>query len=217
MDNKLTASQEQLIYQYFSAGANLYGIVSLRKLLKIYNSQNKEITEEQFCEIIRKVQAEDCHEYYIVGEDELYDDVPVLELIDKDVVAEYVLSLGDEDYYRLKEEQSGKPYYVPDKEKFLRYADPFYYEKTPEFLSMRAYLRNYSNLSKEKADDLAEEIVTYAVIDGEDMSGSYKEFERYKLAFKSKNAAKAFDELMFFCIKNTRMHFHRGHTPEEIF
>lgn len=216
MNNKLTSSQESLLYCYFNAGANLYGIVSLRKILKIYNSQNDEISEEAFCQFIEKVQIEH-HQFDIVGEDEMYDDVPPSELIDKDIVAEYVLSIDDEDYYNLKEEQNGKPYYVPEKDKFLRYEDSLYYEKTPEFLSMRSYLRNYSNLSKEMADDLAEGIVTYALIDGEDMEGSYKEMERFHLSFKTRERAEKFADLMLVCVKNCRMHIHRGHTPEEIF
>jgi len=38
--------------QYFAAAANLYGVIEIGKLLKIYNSQNEPVSEEDFLSFV---------------------------------------------------------------------------------------------------------------------------------------------------------------------
>ena len=49
-------------------------------------------------------------------------------------------------------------YYVPKKEKLLRYKDDVFYEKSLEFIDLRAFLRNLPYLTKEQADNIAEDV-----------------------------------------------------------
>lgn len=62
-------------------------------------------------------------------------------------------------YEMLKYRQIGKKFYVLDKEQFLRYEDDCYFKKTPDFLEMRSFLRNETGLSKDGADDYANDIM----------------------------------------------------------
>lgn len=48
MSETLSKEATQLLYQYFDAAANLYGVIPLRTLLRIYNSQNEPISEDDF-------------------------------------------------------------------------------------------------------------------------------------------------------------------------
>ena len=44
MSSKLSDETKQILNCYFDAATNLYGIISLRKLLEIYNMQKKSET-----------------------------------------------------------------------------------------------------------------------------------------------------------------------------
>lgn len=147
---------EKLVLDYLNAAANLYSYIPVKKLLEIYNSQNEPLTEKEFCYIIEQTLKEGqffdlfSEEEIVTGEP---DDTPTSEKI---ILAEYLYCLGDfNDYFKLKEVTYGLPYHILDKNSFLKYADEFYVEKTLEFISLRAYFRNISSLSREDADDLA--------------------------------------------------------------
>ena len=53
----MTDEVKQLLEDYFSATANLYGIIPLWKFLEIYNSQNEPITEEEFKQLAAELAA----------------------------------------------------------------------------------------------------------------------------------------------------------------
>lgn len=86
MSCKLSDETKHLLNRYFDAAANLYGIISLRKLLEIYNMQNEPINEDDFLEFADEIDLG--HKFFdIVGEDEFYDDVDKTLPIDRDIVA----------------------------------------------------------------------------------------------------------------------------------
>ena len=88
MSCKLSDETKHLLNRYFDAAVNLYGIISLRKLLEIYNMQNETIDKETFLSFIDTIDLS--HKFFdIVGEDEFYDDVDETLPIDRDIVAEY--------------------------------------------------------------------------------------------------------------------------------
>lgn len=214
MKNKLTKEQKVLLRQYFNAAANLYGIISLGELLKIYNSQNPPITKDQMAEFSEEIDKEG-NNFFIINLDN--DEV---EPMSREIVAEYIFAIEKEDeyedYYMLKLVQGDKPYFVTRKEKLLRYADDFYYEKTPEFLEMRSYLRNYSNLSKDRADDLSSDIVCYTAINGCSIKRLERIFNLCGLKFKNSSIQLGFEKLALECMDNVRLHSNRGFTNKEL-
>ena len=48
----LSKETQDLLYRYFAAAANLYGVIEIGKLLKIYNSQNEPVSEEDFLSFV---------------------------------------------------------------------------------------------------------------------------------------------------------------------
>lgn len=106
MSIKLSDEIKKLLNRYFDAAANLYGIISLKKLLEIYNMQNEPIEEKAFLEFVDTMDLS--HKFFdIVSEDEFYDDVAETLPIDRNLVAEYLLQDEDfEGYYHIKE---GRP------------------------------------------------------------------------------------------------------------
>lgn len=59
--------------RYFDAAANLYGIIPVKKLLEIYNSQNSPVSQEDFLAVAEILRHSDTA-FYILGEEELYRD-----------------------------------------------------------------------------------------------------------------------------------------------
>ena len=51
----LSKETQDLLYRYFAAAANLYGVVEIGKLLKIYNSQNEPVSEEDFLSFVENM------------------------------------------------------------------------------------------------------------------------------------------------------------------
>lgn len=216
MNSKLNSETKALLERYFDAACNLYGIIPLYKLLEIYNSHNEPISEEDFLSFVDEIDLDHKH-YYIVGEDEFYDDVEAIPPIKRDIIAEYIL-MEDRDplYYEVKEGQFGKPYYVPTKEKLLKYEDDLYHEKTLSFISFRAFLRIQPELTKERADEIAEEICCGANVGGGSIEDAIDDAENLGFKFTSSNIEE-FVRLFKDMFNDTRLHINCGHTPNEIF
>ena len=216
MSCKLSDDTKHLLNRYFDAAVNLYGIISLRKLLEIYNMQNETIDKETFLSFIDTIDLS--RKFFdIVGEDEFYDDVDETLPIDRDIVAEYLLQ--DEDFYgyfSVKEGQSGKPYYIPDKKQFLKYADEYYHEKTLSFISLRAFFRNQSELTKDRADEIADDIYGMAnPLDG-DIESVINMIEDMHMFHFNTYTVKEFCSLYTEMYNDTRLHINCGHTPNEL-
>ena len=214
----LSKNTNQLLERYFDAAANLYGIIPLKKLLEIYNMQNEPIDEEIFLEFADGIDTD--HKYfYIIGEDEMYDDSDPTPPIKRDIVAEYIM-IGEEDcelYYKIKEEQFGKKYYIPSKEKLLKFKDEYYYEKTPSFISLRAFFRNQPNLTKEQADELAEDISGMPNPVEDDVDAVIRMTDGVNGFHFNKTNTMEFERLYLEMYNNTRLHIHCGFTPNELF
>lgn len=216
MNSNLPVETKKLLERYLDAAANLYGIVPLSKILKIYNSQNEPIAENVFLQFVDDLDLSHKY-YYIIGEDEFHDDVDIVSPIERDIVAEHIV-MEDRDpmYYQIKEGQFGKPYFVPEKEKLLKYEDSLYIEKTLSFISFRAFLRNQSYLTKEKADEIAEEICSSANVDNGSIDDAIKTAEFLGFKFTNSNMSE-FIRLFTDMFNDTRLHINCGHTPNEMY
>lgn len=218
-DNKLLTNEtEQLLKRYMAAAAKLYGIIPLNKLLSIYNSQNDPISEEQFLSFIDSFDFS--HEIFdLVSDDEVFEDEPKTLPMNRNLAAQHFYIFGNfDEYCEVLEQQQGKPYYIPEKEKFLKYEDQFYFEKSLEFISLRAYIRNQPYLTKERADEIAEEILLCMAEENTVDSIDYAIADAERMGLKVKNH-QIYDELSELChdvMMNTRKHIHRGHTAVEI-
>ncbi len=219
-DNKTTEtlSKEtaQLLNKYFDAASNLYGIVPLRTLLRIYNSQNEPISEEAFVNFVESIYL-DTKYYSIFATDELSPNPPKIKTINKNLVAEYLCFNDYEEYFEVSNLQIGKQYYIPDKKQFLKYVDDCYFEKTLEFISLRAFLRNLPNLEKEKADSLANDIEIIISMEKGSLTPAVQRAAQFGLDFDNASIRSEFSRLCNDLCNNTRMHIHCGHTPNELY
>lgn len=210
-------SIDNLILAYCRAAANFYFCIPVRKLLQIYNSQNEPLSESDFCDVLEKLLVEPYHFALFSSEEIATGKAKDTPTIEKELLAEHLYCLGDfDDYYELKEQTYGLPYHVLEKSKFLRYADDAYVEKTPEFISLRAFFRNNPNLSKEDADDLALEAVdTIRVFNG-DIGYILGRVEELNLLPDGSNEWDILENLCYELSRNVRLPGLKGATMNEV-
>ena len=207
---------EKLVLDYCKAAINLYYFIPVKKLLEIYNSQNEPLSETEFCDTLETILMQN-QEFDLFSEEEIVtgkkDDKPIIE---QQLLAEHLYCLGDfDDYFELKEATYGMPYHILEKDKFLKYADDFYVEKTLEFISLRAYFRNIPDLSREDADDLALEAVDTLRLFNNDPECIFTRMDEMNIGPKNQYE---FDRIMDLCYdvgKTIRLASLRGATVEE--
>lgn len=212
---------QDLIFQYFSAFSNLYGIVPVRKAYSIIEKQNPELnlTKEEFAETVKGMDFDDKF-YAILSEKEVYgEDDEDCELFKKQLIADYILTFGDPaDYEALVSEQEYKPYYIPEKDELLKYADDFYFEKTEHYYALESFIKD--ELGLPNYEDIVEDFVVEMTIDDANIDSAISELRRMGRPkfreFKNKQEAKKFFELYINLRNHSRMHIHRGNTPCEV-
>ncbi len=208
---------ETLVLDYCLAAANLYSCISVKKLLHIYNSQNAPLSDGDFCSILEKLSVE-YRPFALFSTEEILTgkskDTPTIE---KELLAEHLYCLGDfDDYNELKELSYGLPYRVLERDKFLRYADDAYVEKTPEYISLRAYFRNIPSLSKEDADELALEAVDMLRVFNGDIGYVLGRVTDLNLIPSNSNEWDILEDLCYSLSRNVRLPSLKGATLNEI-
>ena len=201
-----------LLREYFDCAAELYGIIPLRKLLDIYNMQNTPISEKDFL-MVTEVFRHERHTYAILGQEALYEDAPCSAPIDRELVAQHLYYDDLEEYYALAESQQGKPFYIPEKEEFLRASTDQCYPETVQSKKMLAYLR------KKKLRCPPEEVL----LEMQDLLNLDWEFNDIAedlailgLQCTSLQDAQTFFGLLADLNNHTRKLVNRGHTPVQL-
>ena len=201
-----------LLREYFDCAAELYGIIPLRKLLDIYNTHNTPISEKQFLRVAEAFRHER-HTYAILGQEALYEDAPVSSPIDRELVAQHLYYSDLEDYYALAEGQRGKPFYIPEKEEFLRANTDQCYPETVQSKKMLAYLK------KKKLQCPPEEVLLEMQdllnidVDFNDIA---EDMARLGLQCTGLQDAQTFFGLLAELNNHTRKLVNRGHTPVQL-
>ncbi|QOR36283.1 SEC-C domain-containing protein [Clostridium sp. 'deep sea'] len=187
-----------LVKDYCLAAINLYGIVSIKKFIEIYNSQNdNKLTKEDFVAIFNSQEIE------------------YIKLTDNYIVAEYILVSDNLSIEQVLETQGDKPYYIPAQDLYLKYADDFYYDDSPHLEELRNYIvKNYTN---------DEEVVTSLVNDIQGLISVkasldviLESFYKYKIQFKSAKQLKKIVPYITNVQNNTRIYTNRGFSDNEL-
>ncbi len=205
-----------LLHTYFDAMARLYGVIPLRKALEIINSQNDgSVSEKDFTAFAEIVRHEE-HFYCILGADERHAGGAPTAPLDRELVADSLYAVDLDDYDRLVESQMGKPYYIPPKEEFLKYADDGYYESTRQSRVLRDYLRRQKGLTKARAEEFVQELQLFASEGDDDLQDVLDDMVRMGLEFKTGKEIGDFIRLYIDMSNHTRMPRNRGYTPDEL-
>lgn len=185
---------------YAQAAVNLYGIIPLDELAELFNGQNaKKTTEDElFSTLLRHIHEESVYcfwEEYLVHTDFEEDDFNGVATLEKAV--------------------RGKKRYVPPKEEFLRYADPDYYEQTPQVEKLEEFI--LENLTQDRMDamEIVDEIVFTCMAEAriKDVMGV---FDKHGIVFQSKQQVESLMPILMDVWNNVRIWSNKGHTPSEM-
>lgn len=212
----LKDATSRLLRKYFSAMANLYGIIPLRKAYEIISSQCRHpVSKEEFL-AFSEVARHECEEYCLLGADELYPDRKQTDAFEREIID---ITLVDGDlsaYHEMRHSQGGKPYYIPDKAELLAFDDPFYCEATPAADALTRFMERRLRLEHTRAAALLAEFV-YAVrcLDA-GISEVMARLENLDIQFRHQRDITRFCALYQEFHNHTRMQCNRGYTPEEL-
>lgn len=217
---ELSENTGELIRSYFAAFANLYGIIPLSRAFHIIKKQNPtlKIDESTFLAFADEIGKEE-HYYIIAAAEDIYEgiDEPTPPM-KREIIAEYLYAVDNfEGYEELKENQQGKPFYVPEKDTLLKYQDDLYFEETKESAELEKFLR--SKLKLKKSNDILLELETGMHI-GEEFDPQYVIYTMERLegrdCFRSEEQLDEFFQHYFAVYNHLRIPENRGFTLCEL-
>ena len=204
------------LHRYMDAATNLYGLISLDKLLEIYNSQNTPVDAGTFGMAAIAIAAED-NPYALIFRDDLPQDTVEKSLAAGEIIADYLfVDEPERDIRNLRHQQSGKAYKILPKTEFLRFADPDYYPATPHQAAMLKYLRRRSKDLSLSPEEFCTALQSIIVIDAP-MKEVLAIAEAEGLTFDKYWDIGEFAMLYQNLNNSTHKHANRGHTPNELF
>lgn len=192
--------RQHLITDYIAAAANLYGACERSKLLEIFNSQNTEAaTEDEVTLAGLKLMYP--HQKYLI-----YEDYWISNYFDGDDTREELAEL--------LELSRNKPYYIPPKTEFLRYADNLYTPNTLQFEKLKTYVSKHIVRDRELAETVADNIRLAS-----SMEAPLDELLDEFLFLDIELSEQQIDGLLPLLVElrnNTRLWTNRGYTPVEM-
>lgn len=192
--------RQHLIVDYIAAAANLYGACERSKLLEIFNNQNKEAaTDDEVTLAGLKLMYP--HREYLI-----YEDYWISNYFEDDDTREELAEL--------LELSRNKPYYIPPKTEFLRYADNLYTPNTLQFEKLKTYVSRHIVRDRELAETVADNIRLAS-----SMEAPLDELLDEFLYLDIELSEQQIDGLLPLLVElrnNTRLWTNRGYTPVEM-
>ena len=189
-----------LIHAYAMAAVNLYGVIPQGDLIRLFNTQNgKKITEEELFSVLIRHISLGCG--YALWEEYLVNDA--FEANDYRDVPDLLKRVG------------GKPRYIPPKQELLKYADPDYYERTPEASLMRHYLLQDADLEPDLAEGVLSELHFAIVLEAKPVQ-LLDILRDYEVPLLGDHMQIVLDILSGMA-NSTRLWSNNGFTPNELF
>ena len=213
----LTREEINSIHLYMDAAANLYGLISLDELYRLYNSQNKKVDVSSFLMTVFLIDQSEDNDFAVIDSMGDLQVTPEKAMKNCEIVSDYLFVEDPErDIRELRLAQKGKPLKIHPKAEFLRFADDTYFPETPQRSAMIRYLRKLTSSLPASAEDYCDCIQSAIVIDAplqevlnilkEDGLTSHKNWDLEEFATLYQNLN-----------NHTHKHVNRGNTPDELF
>lgn len=213
----LKDTTSRTLRKYFNAMAHLYGIIPLQKAWEIIHSQCPRMISEAEFWAFAEIAQNECEDFFILGEDALYNDVKSSRLFQREIIDGTLFLLGEDLYYLTKDNQQEKPYYIPEKQELLRYSDQFYYEETPYVQELTKFCKSELKMPPDTISrmlDILEDNISYF---NPDPHGWLSILNMPEVQLDSQQQTDRFMQLCQDVYNNGRMQCNRGHTPREVY
>lgn len=203
IDHKLfvkTRERYQTVRKYILAMTNLYGAFKTDMLVEVFNNQNHmKLDIGELITIYHRLAKRD-ERFYLNGD---Y------------IISDYFMYDGMEEFEELLDDIKGKPYYIPEKNKLLKYADDNYFELTPQLTALKIFILNELCTDRQLVDYLIDDIQLACSMEAPIEDVMY-EFERRGIIFKDRNQISRFVPFIVDVYNHTRLWANCGHTPAEM-
>lgn len=199
MANRWTLNEEHLnVDKYLRACVNLYGYVTPRQFLKLYNRFNtQKINKEKYLLWSEKLQKHS-HEYYTI-----YSNAVICSRVPNKKINEIL-------FY-----QKGKNFYDPTKEELLKYANPFYYEKNEYTEDLYRFLVHNMKINMLIAESFIAKL-TWLIRTEEPIQAENDLMENCGIIPKNMGQANELFIKLQNLSNNTRKWANCGYTPKEL-
>ncbi|MDH8678715.1 SEC-C metal-binding domain-containing protein [Fusibacter bizertensis] len=210
------SAQAVEVVKYGAASTSLYGALPIAKLYELYADYHQGealIPKTKFKKLLSGAMIRP-QTYWTDGQ-YLYADYFDVEELDA-LVTLYALNDGEdlEGSILLEILRSNKPYYRPDLDTFLKYAEPDYEPENLKLDDLMKFLKKFGTLKPDIWDDLRDEIL-YTVEFG-NLQETLAALESFGIRFKSRGDIDKFIKFYTEVVNHTRIWVNRGYTPVEL-
>ncbi len=186
------------------AAVHLYGAIDLQDFAQLFNSMFEEnLAVDMIFDLLLDL---DLHE---IASFAFWSNYLVHEMFEEEEF---------EGVHDLLQRSESKPRYIPEKEVFLKYADPFYFETNAATEAMLQYLKGDLDVERQEADVLLIELhgLCSADVVGNQLQYALDLLAESDISFHTKENVERFAQLLYDMMDNTRLWHNNGHTPKEM-
>lgn len=200
MANRYALTERQKVMDtYLKSCVNLYGFVTIRQFLKVFNRYNQpKLLKEEFMRCADKLVRNSYMHYQI------YSNAIINKQVDKEKIDEIVSY------------QSGKKYYMPQEAEILSYANSHYFEQTPQTKELARFLMLNMKVNMLVTNTFMEKLLWTIRIE-EPPRAQYSLVEEFGIEPENIAQADALLQRMNDVHNNTRKWANCGYTPHELF
>jgi len=185
---------------YLTALAKLYGCFTVEPFLKVWNLYSKEErwTKDKIVEFCNRMK-ERVTPYWYNGQ--------------------YIIHpmIKEEELDELLEQTANKPYYTPTENEINIYTSNLIDKSTKAYQKMASYFKKHKNGLKPQAITELTSRLALALKFNSKPDDIMKILNSMDYQFKNEKDREAFNEMIEFCMNNTRKWVTRGATPKELF
>jgi hypothetical protein len=208
MKNKPQPNRLIQMKRYVFAAINLYGVITLKDFVFVFNHYEKEPTTEEeaipLLELLSNIEVTDFH---------FKDHILANGLFDLD---------ESRDLKRAKElllVQAKKPRYLPIQKEFLKYEDDEYVEPMKPLLDLEKFIISNQLVEIEEDDDIRYDVLELhdQIVCGHKTTANYMSYiNRRGYQFEDEFMMKLFMGLVIRVHNHTRLYENCGYTPSEL-
>lgn len=200
MANRYALTERQKVMDTYLKGCvNLYGFVTIRQFLKVFNRYNQpKLLKEEFMKCADKLVRHSYMHYQI------YSNAIINKQVDKEKIDEIVSY------------QSGKKYYTPREAEILSYANSHYFEQTPQTRELVRFLTMDMKVNMLVTNTFMEELL-WAIRIEEPPRAQYSLIDKFHINPENTAQADALIQKMTEVNNNTRKWANCGYTPFDLY
>ncbi|MGN0519995.1 MAG: hypothetical protein ACI4LB_04585 [Candidatus Fimenecus sp.] len=200
MANRYALTERQKVMDTYLKGCvNLYGFVTIRQFLKVFNRYNQpKLLKEELIKCADKLVRNSYMHYQIYSN------------------AIVNTQVADEKIGEIVSYQSGKKYYMPQEKEILSYANEHYFEQTPHTKELARFLTMNMQVNMFVTNAFMEKLLWYIRIE-EPPRAQYSLIEEFHIEPENMAQADVLLQRMTEVHNNTRKWANCGYTPYELF